>query len=90
VGWLKGWFGYPPHPSSHNYTLFDLLKGRPVGTLLSSEDHDRVARELEAQEISRPKLDTTTLLLRTAGDDTEPARLLSVESSLLSTGFVAI
>jgi len=61
-----------------------------VRTLLSSEDHDGVAGELKAQEISRPKLDTTTLLFGATGDDTQPTCLLSVKSTLLTSGFVAI
>jgi hypothetical protein len=66
------------------------LKGRSVGALLSSEDHDRVARELKAQEISWPKLDTTTFLLGTAGDDAKPTGLLTVKAPLLPSRLVSI
>jgi hypothetical protein len=61
-----------------------------VGALLSSEDHDGVASELKAQEISRPKLDTTTLLFGATGDDTQPTCLLAVKSTLLTSRFIAI
>jgi hypothetical protein len=61
-----------------------------VCSLLSSEDHHRIARELKAQEVSWPKLDTTPLLFGTAGDDTKPARLLTVKATLLSTWLVTI
>jgi hypothetical protein len=67
-----------------------LLKGRSVRALLSSEDHHGVARELKAQEISRPKLNPTTLLFGATGDDTKPTGLLAVESTLLTTRFIAI
>jgi hypothetical protein len=61
-----------------------------MSSLLSGEDHHRVARQLKTQEISGAKLDATTLLFGPAGNDTQPARFLPIETTLLSTGLVAI
>jgi hypothetical protein len=66
------------------------LKGRSVSALLSSKDHDGVARKLKAQEVSWPKLDTSAFFFGAAGDDTEPARFFSVESTLLSARLVTV
>lgn len=67
-----------------------LLKGRSVRALLSGEDHNGVARELKAQEISWSKLDTSTLLFGAAGNDTQPTGLFSVQPPLLTSRFIAI
>ena len=88
---LRGGYGLPYHPSLIGSYLYDaLLKGRSVGALLSGENHDGVARELETQEISWPKLNSTTLLFGAAGDNTKPTCLLTVEATLLSTRLVTI
>lgn len=46
--------------------------------LFPGKDHHRVAGEFEAEEISRPKLNSASLLFRAASYDAEPTGLLAV------------